>query len=589
MNPETNNISGEKRKISDISISQENNMSIPITLEKCVSLLDKRVLLEYLPKERIKALLKSDKLALEWGKSSYIQRYAEQNHLNEIKQLKAYLQKYNDKYSAVLCKYVKPKHGWGRVHPQKSLGLTSLGRGVRNTLIKDLYYDFDLKNAQVEIIRNICQRNHIQCLMLNDYCTKREDILKEIVDTYLVDRKSAKKLILRLCFFGTFDGWCREQNKSGEVKNTWITNFVRELHDIATHLKEKNISLYESARKSKEAKNKTKNVIGSFFALYLQEWELRLVEKIISWMMSNTDIMNHPNGKTQYHVGVYEYDGIKLLKENVDKYDGGKEALRLDIIRKTMELTGFDLEWVEKPIEKFHDIASELELVKEDEKEDNDLKSLCDKIRSRFDDTGVIETIQEILPNHYLYCHEQWYGWTGEKWMANQRPLELAIMYQLPKHWKKQLQPFTEKYPEPEGEDRNASQKLLYGVPSKVGHVDGIIGELEKFEKHHIRSNRNIGGCVGRGRIILANDDIEFDKNPDLLGFNNGVFDINEECFRPARFDDYVTWSCGWDFHPMLRGINYMKNGVLCQVTEDPNGEDLIRLDEIKKNFRQIF
>ena len=113
MNLETNNISGEKRKISDISTLQENNMSIPITLEKCVSLLDKRVLLEYLPKERIKALLKSDKLALEWGKSSYSQRYAEQNHLNEIKQLKAYLQKYNDKYSAVLCKYVKPKHGWG--------------------------------------------------------------------------------------------------------------------------------------------------------------------------------------------------------------------------------------------------------------------------------------------------------------------------------------------------------------------------------------------------------------------------------------------------------------------------------------------
>ena len=145
------------------------------------------------------------------------------------------------------------------------------------------------------------------------------------------------------CFFGTFDGWCREQNKSDLVKTTWITNFVRELHDIATHLKEKNISLYESARKSKEAKNKTKNVIGSFFALYLQEWELRLVEKIISWLMSNTDIMKHPNGKTSYHVGVYEFDGIKLLKENVDKYDGGKERLRLELGRVAVERRHRDL------------------------------------------------------------------------------------------------------------------------------------------------------------------------------------------------------------------------------------------------------
>ena len=170
--------------------------------------------------------------------------------------------------------------------------------------------------------------------MIEDYCRRRDHVLKEISDEYSVSRKIAKKLVLRLCFFGTFRGWCVDQNLSNATESLWFTNVVRELGGIAKALKDKNPFLYESARKSKEVKNKTKNVIGSFFALYLQEWELRIVEKIISWLVSNTDVMKHPNGKTSYPVGVYEYDGIKLLKENVDKFEGGKEGLRLKIIEK---------------------------------------------------------------------------------------------------------------------------------------------------------------------------------------------------------------------------------------------------------------
>ena len=66
----------------------------------------------------------------------------------------------------------------------------------------------------------------------------------------------------------------------------------------------------------------------------------------------------------------------------------------------------------------------------------------------------------------------------------------------------------------------------------------------------------------------MANDDIEFDTNPDLLGFNNGIFDFNKEIFRPARFDDYVTWTCGWDFRPVGLGLKYMHEGVVITVAE---------------------
>ena len=56
--------------------------------------------------------------------------------------------------------------------------------------------------------------------------------------------------------------------------------------------------------------------------------------------------MHHPTAAGHY-VGAYEYDGIKLLKSNVDAYPGGT-VLEAAIIRKTKELTGFDLTWSRK-------------------------------------------------------------------------------------------------------------------------------------------------------------------------------------------------------------------------------------------------
>ena len=106
---------------------------------------------------------------------------------------------------------------------------------VRNTLIRDLYYDFDLKNAQVEIIRNICQQNNIPCEMVVDYCDRRKNVLKKISDKYSVSRRAAKKLVLRLSFFGTFWGWCKDNGLSGATETLWITNFIREptaVHEV---------------------------------------------------------------------------------------------------------------------------------------------------------------------------------------------------------------------------------------------------------------------------------------------------------------------------------------------------------------------
>lgn len=539
--------------------------------------LDGVVLLEYIPIKRVKALIKSDLLRIDWiaNRSGILKEYP-----NEKEQLKQYIKSYNHHLRSFKVKYVKPKHKWGRVLVRDALGCTAFNKKTRDTLINELYYDFDLKNAQPEIIRNVCEANQIDCQEVIEYCNNRTEILQNISSTMGVDVKIAKKLMLRLCFFGTFRGFCEENNLHDVDEPAFVSRFTRRLMKIAEETKLKNPELYNTARKLKEAKDE-KNFIGSFYAYYLQEYEFRIVEKLMLYLMTNTTIMDHPFIQTEEKVGIYEYDGIKLLKENVDKF--GYNSLLELINEKTTELTGFKLCWEEKPIEKTFDISKWIDTVVDNNKPDCELFEISDKIISKFDDTGVIETVQEIHPNKFVYSNNVWYCWTGSKWEQGDKQLRLAITYDVSKYWFDLIAPFEQQYPLflPEDEGFNVNCE----------RIKSIKNEIDKFTKHHLHDNTQISKCVSQGRTLLNDDSIEFDSNPDLFGCKNGVLDLKEGVFRPARFNDYVTWSCGYDFTPTVKGVKYIDidefgNQNICVV--DKHVEEHY-MNDIKIVMEQIF
>ena len=149
------------------SAKQARISQIPLAIHKETSFLDGIQLVEYLPAERVRALLKSGHLKDKWSNSSAKQKCAKQNYANEVEQLNAYLKNYDRRLGGVVCKYKKPKHGWGRVFPWKSLGLTGFGKATRNTLIDGLYEDFDLENCQPNVIQNICKKEGIRCIYVD--------------------------------------------------------------------------------------------------------------------------------------------------------------------------------------------------------------------------------------------------------------------------------------------------------------------------------------------------------------------------------------------------------------------------------------
>lgn len=246
--------------------------------------------------------------------------------------------------------------------------------------------------------------------------------------------------------------------------------FERELKDIAEAFKHHNHLLFDTARKSKEAKG-SKNFIGAFLSLYLQEYELRIVEAVMNWIMNETDVM----GKGEIRVGTYEYDGIKLYTEYVEKY--GKSKLLKEINEITPQLTGFHVEWEEKVIKDYFDVTEFINSDDDELNENPEIKALLARTFDADSDTGIVETIMKISPNHFIFQidDKSWYCWNGSNWANNDVALRKTITYDVPKFWEAEIAIYANYNME---YDENLDVKMINDIRK---HVSSIIHKCRDY------------------------------------------------------------------------------------------------------------
>lgn len=319
---------------------------IELTLTKQITVFTEITLVENIDINLLDNLINSQLLEDKYN-TNYSQQFASQLYINEKNQLEMYKKNYNKKNNNIPVVYKKPRHGWGRPFPVKSLGLTSFSKKTRNTLIKNTYLDFDLANAQPAIIGCICNANNIPCDKINEYNNNRPAILEKVMTAYNVSRDQAKGLFIRLAFFGSFKGWLNDCKLPNFECLSFIHEFKNELDAIANEVRKHNPDLYETARKIKTDKQQT-NIIGSFFSLYLQEYETRIMETCYSFLKDKTDIIKGG-------VLTYEFDGFKLLKSRVEDFGG--ESLLIDTLQTViLNNLGFDMKFEVKDITKYYEI-----------------------------------------------------------------------------------------------------------------------------------------------------------------------------------------------------------------------------------------
>lgn len=611
-------LSEEEEETADEECSEEKNKKIKLALTKTKSsFLEEVIMIEIIPIERIKALLKSGFLKEHWdNKDEAHSAIVKKNYDNEIAQLTAYLKAYNNDDKGIPVKYIKPKHKWGRAFPANSLGLTTIRRKVRNTLIHGLYKDYDLKNAQPTIIVVLCKSNNINCKTIEDYCLNRDKWLSRITKMYDCDRDTAKKLFIRLCFSGTFKGWLYDNKITKQKQPTQrIVDFEKEIEELSLIIKAQNKDLYETARQKNKNDLTPKivggkdKILGSMFGLYLQEWEYRIVGAVKEYLYDNTDLYRNPfiyknpyNAENKTLVGTYEYDGIKLYLQNAEAFETEKGDTIVEYLNKiTEELTGLKLEWADKEIDDPYDITEFIEEAKAEENPNEKLHEVCEFLLDELNkaDKGVCNLLKKSpYGKYYIYGvnkHEKegdWKCWdeTKNRWIRGDSTLRKDLSERFVEWLKSLIKPFKEYET---AEDANSftltpNQKLYKKIKNKLDEVIGM-----SLYKHNGNSN-----IVGKAKNEFRNDNIKFDTNADLFGCENGVIDIENGVFRSYRYNDFVSMSSGKSttqgeeadhFRPFMKGLKLEVKVKVYNIVKVLNTEtEHIYREPTKEEFEEL-
>ena len=256
---------------------------LELTLTPKKSELNNLTLYETIDEKILNKLINSDLLLTnKWDDSIYE---------NEKQQLKAYQKIVKNGTAKV--KYNKvDKMPFGRSNPNKSLGLFSLRRGIRHTLSKNNYTDIDIENCHPNILLQISKYNKIVCTNLEDYVKNRNTHLNNIMTNYDVSKDEAKKLFIRILYFGSFKNWAKDLGIEKD-ETEFIKNFKNEIQKIGKIIYDNNDEIKKTVEDRKEDQNKKNyNKYGSVVSYYLQEYEIRILESIYSYCLDNNYIQN---------------------------------------------------------------------------------------------------------------------------------------------------------------------------------------------------------------------------------------------------------------------------------------------------------
>jgi len=458
-------------------------LPINLAIELQPSFIATRKFVEFVCPHELQQLIDSDFIKSKWDTANYSQKMASQLYMNEKEQLKAYQLLYNKKTKGFMVRYAKAKHKWGRNFPVKSLGLTSFSKKTRNTLIRNKYYDFDLSNAQPEIVRNLCHRQGIPipCEIIDKYCLEREAIIEQIINASggKATRDDVKSLMIRLSFFGGFAGWLKENGIPDFPEPLIVQQYRQQINIIANLFIEKNPDMFKTIKRIKQEKGE-ENITGAFFSTYLQEFETRIVEKVLAHLCDMTNLCYMEDLPMNAYNAVYEYDGIKLWKANVDNYryidDGeivGRTGLEgtLDLMNHLLKCDGWDMKFEIKPITKCYDIVfnpppkeiiidrkqlkEQEKALKEREKKEERNAHLAERAELLTDQSNLLaqtdleacELIYKLLKDRLVFARDVLYYKKEYYWIEKIENIKASLRYYIANSGIKRLDEYNKPVP----------------------------------------------------------------------------------------------------------------------------------------------
>ncbi len=499
-------------------------------------------------------LLASDHLLLEWTTTcAWFVDTLKKHYQNEKKQITDYALSFNEACEGVVVVHDNAKHKYGRATVHKSLGFTNMRRPVRHTLCTE-YYDFDIKNCQPHVM--LCLMKDDAPLELKMYVEERDSIIHTHMEMWNIkpeDKWLVKQLFIRLFFLGTYDGYRVDMREHGYNLPEFAPRFVEKLQlalvSCARLLKKDNPNLWRVAVNRNKEKGKSPDehvVLRTFMSLFLQTIERRIVESVMETIHNTTNLMRREKFPGYIYTS-YEYDGFKLLKENVDAYNDGVESVLLLIELLTYELSGMPLSWSVKEMDEAFDLSnvevppiSMKELMDEMKMCQTSHRLMAEVIKARFSNDKYIFEID----------NKQWYTFDSvhQRWEASDfffnRDL-VKIMDQLYNH-------------------------PCYMKEQKYKSVyDDFIARSGSCSW--------VNGVEKMARYVMFKKSVEFDVETDIINFSNGIYEVATRKFRPRTMEDFVVMSTNYDYAEMTPQDEEYKKEVMFVLEQiHPDKEDLL-------------
>lgn len=444
--------------------------------------------------------------------------------------LKKYMKRLG-KTNMTKIEYKHSRHSkWGRLYPKHGLGLTMFPRNIRNTLCKDSYYDFDIVNAVPSILlsslENADDIDESNYTTIKQYVLHRDELIHEWNQ---IEKNDWKTITLKII---------NGSNELYEHYPPFLYRLHYEIMQLYPILQKKNKSLYDYVRRAKETQAK---INSSFLANYCFEIESRLIMDVIDYITQHYPQYIY---KDDQLVFTYEFDGIKLLKSNI-KTEDELDAFLNDINRHIQQQYQY-VRFTNKPMDD--------ELVDLDWKQYNELQHIMSRFSPDSSDQGIVNMILDVVGNDILYTEDKvWNYFNGERWVS--------YTHSHPHGLKMKLSSLIRNY-------------IYQLVPELATMEDeNMPDEWKKYKDkiqsifNRLKDEKELNYIFKYMQSAVYNKEIEFDMNPNLIGFENGVFDLTTHEFRPYRYDDYVTMSVGYHY-------------------EERNEEDIAFLNELIRKIQ---
>ena len=101
---------------------------------------------------------------------------------------------------------------------------------------------------------------------------------------------------------------------------------------------------------------------------------------------------------------------------------------------------------------------------------------------------------------------------------------------------------------------KTTESSVVEQIEQKIKIISDIISRLKSitFKKKIIEEAASL--------FLDSEFESKLDSNPQLLGFENGVYDLEKNIFRPGRPDDYITMSTKNNYIKFSERMPYLKN-----------------------------